>query len=214
MSHTITHTELILEDIKRLTEKIKNDKVIIGSAGGLSMVGGEKAPTTDDDGRDGWLFQSAVLNEKFNYYFYGAGNTLTTIGDLKSISCLLTIDTYVAVNSLPFFVVYSKATGSNDYSWYKSSILYTLSAGEKIHLGEEIQAWSGVKPKKQSNKRMVEFNVSSINTLGSDVSVEELYTITIHSDSGGAIGTKILVNQVGFDLYSGSNKIERRIDLR
>ena len=217
MSHTISHTERILDDIKLSTENEnrKNDKVKLGSVDAMAMYNTETAPQVDDNDRLGWLFNKTGAGgsaEKFNWFFYGSGNTLTTLGDLKSISCLLTIDSYSASTSLPFFIVYSKATGVNDYSWYKSSIRYTLSAGEKIHLGEEVQAWSGVKPKKQSNRRMVEFNVTLINTLGVDTSIEELFSVSIHSDTVAGVGTKILVNQVGYDLYS--YHLERRIDLR
>tara|TARA_R110001632_G_scaffold109943_4_gene220313 strand:- start:1000 stop:1704 length:705 start_codon:yes stop_codon:yes gene_type:complete len=210
--HTTAHTKL--DTIAANTFVKHADQVKSTSAGIAGIIGGEEAPIADDNGREGWGFNKiAVGSNKFNWYFYGAGNTLTTIGDLKSISCILSVDSYTATNSLPFFVVYSKPTGVGDASWYKSSITYQLSAGEKIHLGEEIQAWSGVKPTKQSNRRMVEFNAVSTNTLGVDTSIEELYSIAVHSDSGAGVGTKMLVKQVGFDLYTGDNKIERRINL-
>ena len=210
--HTTTHSKL--DTIATNTFVKHDDQVKSTSAGIASVIGGEEAPIADDNGREGWALNKLVAGtNKFNWYFYGAGNTLTTMGDLKSISCILSVDAYTASNSLPFFIVYSKPTGVGDASWYKSSITYQLSAGEKIHLGEEIQAWSGVKPTKQSDRRMVEFNAVSTNTLGVDTSIEELYSIAIHSDSGSAVGTKMLVKQVGFDLYTGENKIERRINL-
>ena len=210
--HTTAHTKL--DTIAANTFVKHADQVNSTNAGITAIIGAEEAPIFDDNGREGWGFNKiAVGSNKFNWYFYGAGNTLTTIGDLKSISCILSVDSYTATNSLPFFVVYSKPTGVGDASWYKSSITYQLSAGEKIHLGEEIQAWSGVKPTKQSNRRMVEFNAVSTNTLGVDTSIEELYSIAVHSDSGAGVGTKMLVKQVGFDLYTGDNKIERRINL-
>lgn len=195
-------------------ESTYTDRVKSTSLGGAAMYNTESAPIIDTEERQGWLFNKiAVGTDKFNWFFYVAGNTLTTYSDLKSISCILSVDAYSATNSLPFYVVYTKPSGVNDYSWYKSSITYTLSAGEIIHLGEQVQAWSGVKPIKRSNRRLVEFNITSINTLGTNVNDEELYSISIHSDSGSGVGTKILVSQVGYDLYSGDNKIERRIDL-
>ena len=198
-----------INDIEKYTDKLK-----VGSAGALSTYTTETAPIQDDNNRNGWMFHKQIANaDKINWFFYGAGNTYTTYGDLKSISCLLTIDTYTAVNSIPFFIVYTTPTGSNDYSWYKSKITYRLSAGQIIHLGEEIQAYCGIKPKQQSNKRLVEFNITNTDTLGSDTSIEELYSISIHTDSGAGINTKVLVRQVGFDLYDGINKIERRINL-
>jgi hypothetical protein len=210
--HTTAHTKL--DTIATNTFVKHADQVKSTSAGIASVIGGEEPPIADDNGREGWGFNKLVSGtNKFNWYFYGAGNTLTTIGDLKSISCILSVDAYTAVNSLPFFIVYSKPTGVNDASWYKSSITYQLSAGEKIHLGEEVQAWAGVKPTKQSDRRMVEFNAVSTNTLGVDTSIEELYSIAINSDSDSAVGTKMLVKQVGYDLYTGDYKIERRINL-
>ena len=209
--HTTTHTKL--DTIYTNTFVKHADQVKSTSVDVTAIIGGEEAPIVDDNGREGWLFNKlAIGTNKFNWYFYGAGNTLTTFGDLTSISCILSVDAYAAVNSLPFFVVYTKATGVNDVSWYKSKITYQLSAGEKIHLGEEIQAWSGIKPTKQSNRRMVEFNASSTTTLGGDTSIEELFTISVHSDSGAGVGTKMLVNQVGYDLYTETAKIERRIN--
>ena len=208
--HTTTHSKL--DDIATNTGVNHIDQVLATSAGGLEMVGGETAPIADEDNRDGWLFKKTVADaSKINWYFYGAGNTLTNLQDLKSISCILSVDTYTATNSLPFFIVYTKATGSGDASWYKSKITYQLSAGEKILTGEEVQAWCGVKPLKQSNKRMVEFN--AISSVGTALDTEELLTIAIHTDSGAGIGTKLLVKQVGFDLYADADKIERRINL-
>tara|TARA_R110000868_G_scaffold369628_3_gene633002 strand:- start:890 stop:1888 length:999 start_codon:yes stop_codon:yes gene_type:complete len=150
--------------------------------------------------------------EKINWFYYGPGNTYTTFGNVKSLSSLITIDVYNNRQNLPFFVVYTKPTGVNDYSWYKSSILYQLNPGENIQLGEGIQAWSGIRPKKQSNLRQVEFNIKSIHTLGNNVDIEELYSIAIHTDSASA-NTRLLVRQLGFDLQYGQNKIERRINL-
>ena len=190
------------------------DQVKIGSAAALAMYGTEMAPVLDDNDRPGWSFVKSATGEKINWFYYAAGNTFTTLGDVKSLSSLITIDTYNNGKSLPFFIVYTKPTGVGDYSWYKSSILYQLSPGENIQLGEGIQAWSGIRPKKQSNLRQVEFNMKSINTLGNNVDSEELYSISIHTDSSSAIGdNRLLVRQVGFDLQYGQNKIERRINL-
>ena len=210
-SQNTKRTHDLLEKIH--TEENHNDKVNASSTEGMNMYLTEQPPITCDNGRNGWLYKKISATDKINWFYYGAGNTYTTIADLKSLNSLISIDVYVGNNSLPYFKVYSKATGINDYSWYKSSITYTLKSGEKIHLGEEIQAWSGVKPKKQSNRRMVEFVVSGVNTLGTDTSIEELLSISIHTSSASPIGTKILVSEVGFVLYGGDEKVVRRIEL-
>ena len=207
--HTTTHSKLDI--VASNTEPIKsNGKVVIGSATAMAMYPDETAPMMDDNARSGWYFDKQMAGSgKINWYFYGDGNTFTTLGDLKSISCIISIDAYTATSSLPFWKVYTKATGSGDYSWYKSAVTYTLSAGEKIMIGEKIQAWCGEKPKQHSNLRMVEFN--TVSTLGTADAGEELLTMAINTDSASAVGTKLLVSQLGFDLYD--EKLERRIDL-
>lgn len=209
--HTTTHSKL--DDVAKNTLVQHTDQVLATSVGGMSMYPDGAAPVADDNGRLGWLFNKTVAGaSKINWYFYGAGNTLTTLGDLKSISCMISVDSYTSISSMPFLIVYSKATGSGDASWYKSRITYQLSAGQIILPGEQIQVWSGVKPSKASNRRMVEFN--SVSSVGTSLDTEEILTISIHTDSASGVGTKLLVNQVGYDLYSGDDKIERRVNLR
>jgi len=209
--HKSAHSKL--DQVAYNTQIAHVDKVIASSADGLSMAPGETAPVADINNRDGWYFSKVGSGaDKFNWYFYGAGNTFTRLDELTSISCILSVDSYTNFSSIPFFVVYTKPTGIGDHSWYKSRVVYTMNPSEKILLGEEIQAWSGVKPVQQSSRRMVEFNVKAVT--GTGLGSEELWSISIHSDSASADGTKILVNQVGFDLYTGSNKIGKRLNLR
>jgi hypothetical protein len=210
-SFNSNRTHELLEKIHN--EENHNDIVNAYSTEGLNMYLTEQPPISCDNGRNGWLYKKISALDKINWFYYGDGNSYTTIGDVKSLNSLITIDVYVGNNSIPYFKVYSKPTGINDFSWYKSAITYTLKVGEKIHLGEEIQVWSGVKPKKQSNRRMVEFVVYNVDTLGTDTSIEELLSISIHTSTDSPIGTKILVSQVGYDLYDGDEKVVRRIDL-
>ena len=207
-----TNSILLNSQIHHTKSSIKdhNGKVKIGTATGLTVQGGEQAPITDPD-RGGWLFIKALADTaKFNYFFYGEGNTAITLDDLTSIYSNVTIDNYQGTNSLPFYVVYTKMTGVGDAgAWYHSKILYTLTTNEKIFLGEEIQLYSGSKPNNNTHIRQVECNVKTVT--GDGNSDEEIYTITIHSDSGSPAATQILVSSVGFDVYNGVDKISKNI---
>ena len=186
----------------------------ISSAGGIAVYADSSPiPSLDNDNRDGWLFEKTVADaSKFNYYFYGKGNKSLKLGDLKSISAIVTIDKYAASNDLPFFNVYTTMdAGPNAGAWYKSRVTYTPTADETIMLGESIEIYSGLKPTSHTGKRQVEFN--TVSTVGTGADDEEIYTIAMGSDSAAPIGLKILCEQLGLDFFTADNKIETRLNL-
>ena len=65
------------------------------------------------------------------------------------------------------------------------------------------------KPNNNTHIRQVECNVKTVT--GDGNGDEEIYTITIHSDSGSPAATQILVSSVGFDVYNGVDKISKNI---
>ena len=208
--HVTTHSKL--DEVALKSTPTNFDQILASSPAGLSMVPDETAPIADDNNRNGWSFNKTLTGTaKINWYFYTAGNQLTTLNDLKSITAILSVDNYESTLSLPFFIAYTKPTGVNDASWYKSKVLYQLSPGQKIYPHEEIQAWAGVKPKQIfANKRLVEFNnVSSVGLVNPS---EELLTISIHTSSEAPVNTKLLVKILGCDLFD--EKIKKRINLR
>jgi hypothetical protein len=191
-----------------------NGKVKIGTASGAAVVGGEQTPIIDPDERDGWLFKKALAGTaKFNYYFYGQGNKAVTLGELKSVFANVSIDNYQDVSSLPFFNIYTKATGVGDAGvWYHSKITYLIDVTETIMLGEDIELWSiNKQTKHHKNKRMVSANTKLVE--GDALAGEEIYTITIHSDSSSPALTQILVNNVGYSVVKDGEVNNRRISL-
>ena len=59
MSHSITHNELILDQIKKFhLKQYENDKIALSGVNGIAVIAGSApAPTLDTiDNRDGWLF--------------------------------------------------------------------------------------------------------------------------------------------------------------
>ena len=190
--------------------KPKNGKVIISSTGGASVYADSSpAPTMDEDNRNGWLFKKTVADaSKFNYYFYGEGNTPITLGELTNMNAIISVDRYDNISSVPFLVVYTKMTGSGDAgSWYHSKRLYTLDATEDLQVGEICEIYSETKP---SFKGYRQIKLNFKQDEGDADATEEIYTMSIHSGSESLINTKILVQAVGFD---AKGTISRHMEL-
>ena len=195
------------------TAHTSNGQVKIGTTSGIAVAGGEQAPVADPDERAGWLFTKTLSNTaKFNYYHYGQGSQAMLLSDLTALHSILTVDTYTNSLSLPFFNVFTLADGNSpNASWYKSKITYSMSPTEHIILGESVQCWSIYKPTDHSGLRFVEFNTKVVDGAGD--AGETIQFITIHSDTTAPAGTQILVQQVGYNLFTGSNLVESRMAL-
>lgn len=200
-------------DLVNRTAHNPNGQVKIGTTAGLAVAGGEQAPVADPDERAGWLFTKALADTaKFNYFHYGQGSQAMLLSDLTALHSILTVDAYTNSGSLPFFNVFTLADGSSpNASWYKSKLTYSLSPGQHIILGESVQCWSIYKPIDHTGKRFVEFNTKAVD--GAGAPGETIQFITIHSDSSAPAGTQILVQQVGYNLFTGSNLVESRMAL-
>lgn len=204
----------IVKHLQQANMEIYNGRVTIGTASGLAVAGGEQAPVADADGRPGWLFTKALAGTaKFNYYYYSQGNKPVTLGELKGLHANVTIDNYQGIESMPFFVVYTKPTGVGDAgAWFHSKVIYNLDTTENIILGEDIEIYSIKKQENNhSHKRMVSFNTKLVE--GSAAVGEEILTISIHSDSGSPVGTQILVKNLGYEIEKDGETIIRRISL-
>ena len=208
------HTRNIAKELNQQNCEIYNGKVSLSSASGLAVYADSSTPLADADGRDGWLFKKTIADTaKFNYYFYGEGNQAVTLKELVSVCANVSIDNYQSGASIPFFVIYTKATGVGDAgAWYHSRIIYTIDPNETIMLGEDIEMYSiNQQENHHKNKRAVSFNTKIVDGDGADN--EEIYTITIHSDSGAPASTQILVSNVGFSIKKNDKIINRRISL-
>lgn len=154
-------------------------------------------PTADRNGRDGWLFTKTTGVEKFNYYIWSQGSRAMRLKDLKSVYMVGSVDTYTDIKSIPFIVVYTKPTGSGDAaSWYHSKIAHVIADTETINLGEIVYFHTHSILSPSGTYRHVALNVE-IKT-GEALPDEEILYITIHSDSGAANNTAILISQCGY----------------
>ena len=103
-------------------------------------------------------------------------------------------------------------TGVGDAgAWYHSKIAYTLTPNEDILLGEEVILYSGLKPDNHTHIRYVESNLKIIT--GEALSTEEVYTISLHSDSGSPAATQILIKTLCFNIYHGDKKLIKKLKL-
>lgn len=176
-----------------------NAKVQLSSSSGIAVYADSSpAPIPDLNGRDGWLYQKTSGAEKFNYYIWSQGSHALTLENLDTIYMVGAVDTYTSVASVPFIVVYTKMTGSGDAgAWYHSRISYSIDSNQVINLGEIVQFYTHhKKPSTINGYRQVPLH-NEIKT-GDALPSEEVLYITLHSDSGGADNTSILISHAGY----------------
>ena len=201
--HTTSHDKLDTIAL-HATKRYHTGKVALSSTGGMaSFADTMPVPSNDSDNRGGWLHTKTIANaNKFNYYFYSEGNIPLKLNEITNLKAIVSIDNYTNAQSLPFFVVYTKMTGVGDAgAWYHSKRTYSLTTDERIVVGEKIQMYSINKKTDIKAHRQVQFN-NTIDTGDCD-GEEEILTISIQSDSGSPINTKILVNSVGYETSHG-----------
>lgn len=198
-----------LSSLNAKTKHISHDQVKISSAGGMAVQADSSPPVADEDGRPGWLFKKAAADAaKFNYFFYATGSHPLPLSSLNRVHMTCSIDKWDGMSSAPFVVVYTKPTGTGDASWYKSKVAYTLTSTNKIVAGELVNMYCLENPQLNNGNRDIE--LTGVITNGTAAPEEEIYLISVQSDSASAIDTKILVSHVG---YKVNNEISRNIAL-
>ena len=213
LNHAQHNTHDAIKHQTSLETNSLTGQIKLGTAEATAVQGGEAVPVPDPNERAGWLYTKALAGtEKFNYYHYSQGTSAKVLSDLTSLHSVVTIDNYQVSQSLVFFNVYTQPTGSGDAGPpsfpYHSKITYSITPNEHIILGESVQCWSINKPVDQIGKRFVEFNTKQVE--GDGLPNELIWHITIHSDSLAPAGTSILVEQVGYNLFTHSNLITIR----
>lgn len=183
-----------------------NNNILLTSSSGVGVYADSMpVPTADINNRPGWLFKKTAGVEKFNYYYYSQGSHAITLGDIKSLSSNLVIDTWTNGQSAPFFVVYTKPTGVGDAgAWYHSKRAYALEASKKILLGESINVYAIAEPVYTYNCDR-DVKLGAIVDTGTPLDSEEILTISLHSDSSSAVNTQILVKSLALELNDGTN---------
>ena len=208
----IAHEKITLKTSAQNLVKEPTTQILLTSTNSIAVYADSSpAPISDPDNRVGWLHKKlATGTDKFNYYYYSEANNPLTLGNLKALSAHVSIDKWDNYASMPFFVVYTKMTGVGDAgSWYHSKIAYAMdnSGDQDICLGEHIEIWAKTKPFLNSELRQVELKTPIVT--GDALDSEEIYTISLQSDSGSLINTQILVSSLGFE----TDKVDHRVKL-
>tara|TARA_R110000803_G_scaffold47911_6_gene99754 strand:+ start:2039 stop:2644 length:606 start_codon:yes stop_codon:yes gene_type:complete len=192
---------------------IPNGQYKNGTAQATAIQGMEQAPEPQNpNGRSGWLFSKVVAGTaKFNYFFYGQGSLPITLADIKNIYANISNDNYTGMSTNPYLVVYTKPTGVGDFSWYHSAIKYLIPSTFNVQSGEMITINSHSTNSVNHGYRQCWANNMIIE--GEALQTEEILYISIHSDSAAAVGTEILVSDVGFSINHRHHKIDRHIKL-
>ena len=165
----------------------------------------------DENERQGWLYKSIAANTNFNLYFYGQSvKDVMTLAHLSGVSAVVSIDAISGTSSLPFFVIYTKPDAiTPNESWYKSKILGTFKNDSLLYPTEKIQMYLDKVPETQFGYRNIE-TVKSVE--GAALRTEEVWFITLQSDSGAPIGTQILVSDFTYETIHFPN-VNRTIKL-
>ena len=172
----------------------------------------------DDSDRPGWKYvKDAGSNptDKFNYYFYGGSHESLKCKDVSSLFMCGSIDKWSnAGNEAPFFVLYTKPTGSGDEAaWYHSKHAFALHMGSQlIRAGERCVFYALSEPEESfSGSRKIKLN-TRIDTGVWNGENQVLYC-TVQSDSG-APTMECLVEHMGMDCHSHSRLPKSAINLK
>ena len=185
---------------------LNNSKIKLSSSSGVAVYADSSpAPTADLNGREGWLFTKTTGAEKFNYYLWAQGSRALRLRDLRNIFMVASVDTYTSISSVPYIVIYTKPTGVGDAgAFYHSKITHTIDSSQTVMLGEKVQYYTHQQhPDVDYGYRNVSLPIET--KTGDALPDEEILYITVHSDSGSADNTQILISDFGFE----TNHFER-----
>ena len=195
-----------------------NSKVKVTSIDGIAIYADSNpAPTADINDRQGWLWHKLAANDdKFNYYFYASvGSSYQyKLSDFHGAHATCVIDNFSSLtDSCPFINVYTKPTAEDLAAgqWYHTKIVYSLNSDALIVVGEAINLYCGKKQVLNNTNRYV--HLAEINTDGPGLPTEEIFYMTIHTDSDAPINTRVLISTLGYNMGRTSKLINQIVNL-
>lgn len=186
---------------------LRNNKIALATPEGVSVYADTlPVPTADTSGRTGWLYTKTGLAEKLNYYYYSEGSKPVTFATLQDIWFVGSVENWVNVSSCPFIVVYSKMQGDGQDGglWYRTKRTFQISSNTIVEVGERTQFVVLEQPLIiNENTKTPDFPYSRVyltepTVVGPNDPTEEILTIAVHTDSGAADTTKVLISHVGW----------------
>jgi hypothetical protein len=159
----------------------------------------------------GWYFKNTVAGYKINWYF--APDTNQTVGDILGLYLRLFNCSTTSNDNTPFLIIYTKPTGSGDYSsWFHSSMVYILDTTITPTINTSYTFFKNVSgtcpdPKHYASTlaNMIQSPVN--NPRGTYLPSEEILTIAIGSNSASATNSVEFIGQkLGLMTSSGTQE--------
>jgi hypothetical protein len=171
----------------------------------LAIAGGQTAGVPDPLGNtSGWYFKnSADLTDKINWYYAANSNPAVnmTLGNFTAQYAVVE----VRASGSPYFVIYTKPTGTNDAGgWYKSRIVYAPASPYMdltAYVGQTVFLHWGVDTGDFPTLPRVECTLDSFSSNGLQDAGEEILFANISTSTGYAAGHyEFVVSDLGYEL--------------
>lgn len=154
----------------------------------------------------GWYYKnSADLTDKVNWYYASNSNPAVNMTLANFTSQYAVVDVRAAGS--PFFVVYTKPTGSGDAaSWYKSRLVYSPAdpyMDLTAYVGQTVFMHWGVDTGDFPSLPRVECTLDSFASNGTQDAAEELLFANISTSSSYPAGHyEFVVSELGYEFNS------------
>ena len=160
-----------------------------------SSIAPQPSPFLASFGFGGWAYKKAspqASNAKINWYFpFPIANA--TVGDLKGLYYQI-FKNCSGVGDLPFFTVYTRPTGVNDYRpWYHSSMTYVPDANSTAN--QTCQMFANIKgltftPNSINIQNQISMSPSTVqNPKGTYLDTDVILFIAFGTNSGSALNS-------------------------
>ena len=195
-------------------------ELISGASGGsdLTLVASNTAvpadgtrPLADPTGQEaGWYYKNSNdLSDKINWYYLVPTNPALTMvkGDLDSMHAIV----HVRAGGAPYFVVYTKPTGTGDAAvWYKSRYVYSVPGLDlTAYIGQTIMLYWGVDDGDFPLLPRVECTLDAVTSNGPQDPAEEVLFGNLSTSSGYPAGHyEFVVNELEFDFDGNSTSYD------
>lgn len=214
---TLANQELIGEYVNNIQSLMLNVDYTQGYADiytDAQTLGADTNPSfTVHPTLDGWYYSNSVSSGASNLYFYansGGQQKQHKVSELYSSYVTCNILNLSNSANLPFLVVYSKPTGTNDYApWYHSKWIYKLPSSSLVSAGQEILMFQGGQPTQQILPHIARYEAVLVETFGEgNKAAEDLLYCTVNTDSAATINTtKVVYTNVGYDIMGRNHLI-------
>ena len=179
-----------LADVSSLIDGSFDGGVTTLLSSNLAIAGGATAGVPDPLGNTaGWYFKNtADLTDKINWYYVANSNPAFTLtaGSLEGQYAIVD----VRAEGAPYFVVYTKPTGTGDAApWFKSRKVYSPAGLDlTAYIGSTIMLYWGTDPGDFIGVPRVECTLDTFSSVGPQADAEEVLFANISTSTGYSAG--------------------------